>query len=54
MRCPACDDYILIEDFQDDTAFECSGCKTLLKLDTDEGTYFGATDTTLIIMEDEE
>lgn len=53
MRCPACDRYVAIEDWNDDTPFECDHCAALLRLDTDEGTYCGATDRRLIVVDRE-
>ena len=54
MKCPACEEHFDIEDWQDDSPFECPNCETLLRLDIDEGTYLGATHSSLVIMEDEE
>ena len=53
MRCPECEGYISIEDWTDDTPFECPSCGVLLKLDTDEGSYTGAAQKNLLVIDDE-
>ena len=53
MRCPNCEGYIGIEDWHDDTPFECEHCGEMIALNTDESTYTGATDTRLIIWVEE-
>jgi len=54
MRCPNCDSGIYIEDWKDDTPFQCEKCKEWLQIDIDEGTYYGATHTTLVVVDEPE
>lgn len=53
MRCPNCEAYIAIEDWQDDTPFDCQECGTKLRLEIDESTYCGATDSRSVIVDDD-
>jgi hypothetical protein len=53
MRCPACDAHIVIEDWNDDTPFDCPECGAVLQLVTDEGGYCGAAEKRLIVVEEE-
>lgn len=52
MRCPECESYVVIEDWQDDSIFECESCQAPLRLITDESTYYGAKDTYLEVADD--
>jgi len=54
MNCPACDHYIVIEDWTDDEPFNCPHCNTLIRLLTDEGGYCGASDKFIEIQEEEQ
>ena len=54
MRCPNCEYHIGIEDWQDNEPFDCEHCETILKLNIDESTYTGATETRLIIWDEKE
>ncbi|MCF8999671.1 hypothetical protein [Acinetobacter nectaris] len=51
MICPNCENGVTIEDYEDTEPFQCSSCNEWLILDIDEGTYFGATYTTLRIFD---
>lgn len=51
MRCPDCETNIEIEDWQDDKPFDCPECGTPLRLEIDESTYLGATDTRLVVVD---
>lgn len=53
MKCPACDIHIEIEDWQNPNPFHCCECGQQLLLHTDESTYTGATDTKLIILDED-
>lgn len=52
MLCPSCEEHIVLEDYEDTEPFECEHCNTLIALEIDEGTYFGAKHTQLIIVDD--
>lgn len=51
MKCPNCEQYIEIEDWQEEESFSCDESLCLI---TDESTYLGANDTSLIILDREE
>jgi primosomal protein N' len=51
MDCPDCDKWITIEDFTDDTPFKCHHCGITLKLEIDESSYCGASQTTLVVQD---
>lgn len=53
MNCPNCENYVMIEDFNNDEPFECESCHTLIQLVTDEGGYCGANDKRLIVFEED-
>ena len=53
MKCPNCDQHIEIEDWQDLEPFTCEECQESLCLIIDESTYRGATDTRLVIYDDQ-
>lgn len=53
MRCPNRETNIDIEDWQDDTPFDCPDCGVLLRLEIDESTYRGATDTRLMVVDED-
>jgi hypothetical protein len=56
MRCPNCDEHFAIEgclnDWNDTTPFEAPCCSVTLRLVVDEGTYRGARDEHLDIVDD--
>lgn len=54
MICPNCDEHIVLEDFEDATPFQCEHCDTWLELEIDEGTYLGAKQTALRIVDDQD
>lgn len=54
MICPSCDEHFAMEDYTDDTPFECEYCGQWLKIDIDESTYQGATHTRLICLDEED
>lgn len=54
MECPACYNHFPLEDYTDETPFNCEFCGQLLQLKLDEGTYEGAVKSTLIILDDED
>lgn len=49
MRCPNCDGYVVIEDYEDTEPFDCEHCELALELVIDEGSYCGAKQTSLCI-----
>lgn len=53
MKCPVCDEHFDVEDWHSDAPFECLGCGIRLRLVVDEGTYKGATDSRLEIVDDD-
>jgi len=52
MICPNCEEHIVLEDYEDTEPFECEHCHTLIALEIDEGSYLGAKQTHLIIVDD--
>lgn len=52
MRCPACDEYVPIEDWDDDSPFQCEECGEWIRLVIDESTYKGATDKYLEVVDE--
>ena len=52
MYCPACDEFIFIEDLEDTEPFDCPKCHTLIEMVIDEGTYQGAIQRHLQIVDD--
>lgn len=52
MRCPSCEEHIKIEDWTDDSLFQCEHCREWIRLEADESTYRGATDTRLEIVDE--
>lgn len=54
MKCPSCETHFELEDFNDDTPFQCDQCDQWLKLDLDESTYEGAVKRTLIMLDEDD
>lgn len=54
MKCPNCDNHIGIEDYESQEQFNCEHCDALLEIEVDEGTYFGATHTTLKLVDEDD
>lgn len=54
MKCPNCEEHFELEDYTDNTPFQCEYCGQCLQLDLDESTYEGAVKTTLVMLDAEE
>ena len=54
MICPNCEEHIVLEDYENTSPFQCEHCKTWLELEIDEGTYLGAKQTALRIVDDQD
>jgi hypothetical protein len=54
MQCPNCEEHFDLEDYMDETPFQCEHCGQCLQLDLDEGTYEGAVKRTLIMLYEDE
>ena len=48
---PNCENNIGIEDYSDESVFRCEYCETQLRLDTDESSYTGASEKSLVIVD---
>lgn len=54
MMCPNCEEHFELEDYNDNTPFQCEHCGQWVELDCDEGTYEGAVKRTLIMLDEED
>jgi hypothetical protein len=54
MRCPNCEEHFDLEDYNDTRPFQCEHCDQWLCLECDEGTYNGAVQRRLVILDEEE
>jgi len=54
IRCPNCDRSLDADDYENEDPFDCRGCGELIRINVDEGTYFGAKHTTVEVVEREE
>lgn len=54
MKCPRCDEYFELDDYDDETPFQCEHCNQWLKLDLDESTYEGAVKRSLVLPDEED
>lgn len=52
MYCPACDEFIYVEDLEDTEPFTCPKYHTLIEMVIDEGTYQGPIQRHLQIVDD--
>lgn len=57
MQCPDCEQhfayhYILENEAEDGSEFDCPACGIALRVNVDEGTYYGAQYTQLEIVDD--
>jgi ribosomal protein L37AE/L43A len=54
MKCPNCERHFDVEDYNDNTPFQCEHCAQWLELDCDEGTYEGAVKRTLVMLDEDD
>lgn len=54
MKCPSCEHHLGAQDYENEDPFDCRNCGELIRINIDEGTYFGATHQTVEIVERDE